>query len=395
MLKKNIKDVEISGKRILIRVDFNVPLDDQKNISDDTRLRAALPTIQYAITQGGKIILMSHLGRPKGEVKDSLRLAPIARRLEELLDRPVKMLHDCIGPEVLVAVNDMKNGDVVLLENLRFHQEETQNDPEFSRQLASLGDLFVNDAFGTCHRAHASTEGITHYLQSVAGFLVEKEINYFEKINAGPERPFVLVLGGAKVSDKIPVIENMLSKVDTIMIGGAMAYTFLKQKNIQIGSSRFEEDVADVARTILDKAKSKEVDIILPIDHVICDSVDDPTEVRTTDSKDIEPGYLGVDIGPKTIDLFKSTIKKARTIVWNGPMGIFEKDVFSNGTKQLAEIIAESSAVSIVGGGDSAAAAKKFGIEDKISHISTGGGASLEYLAGKTLPGIAALEDKE
>jgi phosphoglycerate kinase len=284
---------------------------------------------------------------------------------------------------------------VVLLENLRFHKEETQNDPVFARHLAELGDLFVNDAFGTCHRAHASTEGVTHYLESVAGLLVEKEIDYFEKINAEPERPFVLVLGGAKVSDKIPVIDNMLSKVDTIIIGGAMAYTFLKQTGVQIGASRFEEDVADTAKSILEKAKAQGVDIVLPVDHVVCDHVEDPHHIKTTDASDIPDGYLGVDIGPKTIALFAAKIHPARTIVWNGPMGIFEKDPFANGTRQMAEAIADSSAISVVGGGDSAAAAKKFGVEGRLSHISTGGGASLEYLEGKILPGIAALADKE
>ena len=395
MNKKNIKEVEIKGKKILMRVDFNVPLDGQGNITDDNRLRAVLPTIEYTIHQGAKIILMSHLGRPKGEVKETMRLTPVARRLGELLNRPVKMLGDCIGPDVLETVNNMNSGDVVLLENLRFHREETQNDPEFSKQLARLGDVFVNDAFGTCHRAHASTEGITHYLESVAGFLVEKEMDYFEKINTSPEHPFVLVLGGAKVSDKIPVIENMLSKVDTIIIGGAMAYTFLKQASAQIGSSRFEDDVAGIAKAILDKAKAKGVDIVLPIDHIVCDNVDDPIDIRTTTDENIDAGYFGVDIGPKTIDLFKKKLNEARTIVWNGPMGIFENNVFANGTKQMAEMIANSSAISVVGGGDSAAAVKKFGVEGRFSHVSTGGGASLEYLEGKTLPGIAALADKD
>ena len=395
MNKKNIQNIYINGKKTLMRVDFNVPLDQLGKITDDTRIKAALPTIEYAIQQGAKIILMSHLGRPKGEIKKGMHLIPVAMRLGELLKQPIKMLHDCIGPEVLEAVNTMNNRDIVLLENLRFHKEETQNDPEFAKQLAQLGDVFVNDAFGTCHRAHASTEGVTHYLEAVAGFLVEKEIKYFEKLNASPEHPFILVLGGAKVSDKIPVIKNMLFKVDTIIIGGAMAYTFLKQAGVRIGSSRFEKDMIDTVSAILGKAKAKNVDILLPIDHIICDNVEDPQKIKTTDAQDIDDEYFGVDIGPKTIKLFKSILSNARTIVWNGPMGIFEKDAFASGTRQVAESIADSSATSVVGGGDSAAAAKKFGVENRVSHISTGGGASLEYLEGKILPGISALADKD
>jgi 3-phosphoglycerate kinase len=394
MHKKSIRDVDIKGKKVLIRVDFNVPLSDRGEIMDDTRLKASLPTIEYALQQQAKLILMSHLGRPKGEIKEKMRLTPIAKRLSDLVNRPVKKPGDCIGPEVVEMVNNMGIGDVILLENLRFHKEETQNDPSFAKQLAQLGDLFVNDAFGTCHRAHASTEGITHYLISVAGFLVEKEIEYFEKINHSPERPFVLILGGAKVSDKIPALKNMLSKVDTIIIAGAMAYTFLKQTGLAIGSSRYEEDVADDAKAILHQAKVNNIEIVLPIDHIVCDSIDNPKTIKTTDGTDIENGFIGVDIGPKTIDLFKSKIRDARTVVWNGPMGIFEKEPFAEGTRQMAEAIADTSAISVVGGGDSAAAVKKFAVDNRFSHISTGGGASLEYLEGKILPGIAALADK-
>ncbi len=394
MQKKSIKDIDIKGKRALMRADFNVPLDDNGNITDDIRIKASIPTIEYILEQGGKLILMSHLGRPKGEVKEKLRLTPVGKRLNELLNRPVKKLDDCIGQAVEEAVNNMKEGDICLLENLRFHKEEEKNDPEFAKKLSSLGDIFVNDAFGTCHRAHASTEGITHHLESVAGFLVQKEIEYFEKINTSPEKPFILILGGAKVSDKIPVIENMLSKVNTVLIGGAMAYTFLRQTGADIGSSRYEQDMAGISKSTLEKAKSKGIEIVLPIDHIICDNIDEPKDIKTRDDTNIPEGFSGVDIGPKTIELFKNKLKDGKTIVWNGPMGIFEKNEFAKGTKLIAEAIAQSNATSVIGGGDTAAAVKKFKLEDKMSHISTGGGASLEYLEGKTLPGIAALADK-
>ena len=393
MQKKSVKDLNLKGKKVLMRADFNVPLDESGNITDDIRIRAALPTVEYILSQGGKLILMSHLGRPKGEVKENMRLTPVAKRIQELLNKPVKKLNDCIGPEVRDAVNDIKEGEILLLENLRFYKQETKNDPEFGKQLASLGDVFVNDAFGTCHRAHASTEGVTHYLESASGFLLQKEIDYFQKINTSAEKPFVLILGGAKVADKIPVIENMLNKVDTILIGGAMAYTFLKQTGVDIGSSRYEEDMADTSKSILDKAKQKNVEIMLPIDHVVCDNIDEPKNITVTSDANIKTGLIGVDIGPKTIEVFQEKIKNAKTIVWNGPMGIFEKDEFSKGTKAIAQAMAESSATSVIGGGDSAAAVKKFGLSNKMSHISTGGGASLEYLEGKTLPGVAALTD--
>ena len=394
MNKKSIRDVDIRGKKVLMRVDFNVPLDNSGKITDDTRIKAALPSINYILGQGAGLILMSHLGRPKGEVRDEMKLAPAGERLGELLQRPVVALEDCVGPKVEEAVKGLGPGDIVILENLRFHREETENDPEFARKLSLLGDIFVNDAFGTCHRAHASTEGVTHYLESVAGFLVEKEIEYFERINRSPERPFFLILGGAKVSDKIPVLENMLSRVDSIIIGGAMAYTFLKQRGVNIGSSRYEAEVAEVALSVLERAEALRKEIILPIDHVVCDNPDDPNRITTTQDANIEEGLMGVDIGPNTIGLFSKRLRPAKTIVWNGPMGIFERDEFSQGTREIAEAVAESSALSVVGGGDSAAAAKKFGMEDKFSHISTGGGASLEYLEGKILPGIAALADK-
>ena len=395
MNKKSIKDIDITGKRVLTRVDFNVPLDKQQNVTDDNRIRAALPTIKFILEKGAKLILMSHLGRPKGEVRPEYSLKPAATVLSKLLSKPVKMLDDCIGPAVKDVVSKMSDGDIVMLENLRFHKEETGNDQGFSKELASLGDVFVNDAFGTCHRAHASTEGVTHYLESVSGLLVEKEIEYFQKILTSPDKPFVFLLGGAKVADKIPVIENMMDKASTIIIGGAMAYTFLKVNNVDIGSSRFEQEMVDTAKAILAKAREKGVEIVLPIDHVVTDNIETGSNIKITDGESIEKGFIGVDIGPKTINLFIEELKTAKTIVWNGPVGIFENDRFANGTKALAYTIAESDAISVIGGGDTAAAVAKFDVADKMSHISTGGGASLEYLEGKVLPGIAALAEKK
>lgn len=395
MNKKSVKDINIDGKTVLMRVDFNVPLDKGQNITDDNRIRAALPTIEYIVDKSAKLILMSHLGRPKGEVKPEFSLEPAAARLSELLGKPVKMLKDCIGDEVKAAVSAMSDGDLIMLENLRFHKQEAKNDPEFAKELASLADIFVNDAFGTCHRAHASTEGVTKYLESVSGFLVEKEIEYFQKVLTDPDKPFIFLLGGVKVADKIPVIENMIEIADAILIGGAMAYTFMKVKGIDIGSSRLEPEMVDTVKTILSKAGSKGVDIVLPVDHVVTDNIETAANVKTTENDAIESGWMGVDIGPKTIKLFGEEISRAKTIVWNGPVGIFENDKFAAGTKALAETIADSGAASVIGGGDTAAAVAKFGVSDKMSHISTGGGASLEYLEGKTLPAIAALADKQ
>jgi len=394
MNKKSLKDIDIKGRRVLMRVDFNVPLDKGLNVTDDNRIRAALPTIEYVLKNNGRLILMSHLGRPKGEVKPEYSLKPAAEALSRLIKKPVKMLNDCIGKEVKEAVFEITEGSIVMLENLRFHKQETSNDQDFAKELASLGEVFVNDAFGTCHRAHASTEGVTHYLESVSGFLVEKEIEYFQKVLTNPEKPFLFLLGGAKVADKIPVIENMMDKASTIIIGGAMAYTFLKAKGFDIGSSRFEQEMAETVRVILEKAAEKGVEIVLPVDHVITDNIETCSNIRITEGASIEDGFMGVDIGPKTINLFMEEIKTAKTIVWNGPVGIFENDRFANGTKAMADAIAGSEAVSVIGGGDTAAAVSKFNVADKMSHISTGGGASLEYLEGKTLPGIAALTDK-
>ncbi|MFH1504650.1 MAG: phosphoglycerate kinase [Candidatus Omnitrophota bacterium] len=394
MNKKSVKDVELKGKRVLMRADFNVPLDKDLNITDDNRIRAALDTIRYVIDNRAKLILMSHLGRPKGEVKSEFSLKPIAKRLAELLGQPVKMLSDCIGEEVKKEVNSLGEGEIILLENLRFHKAETQNSPEFAKELALLGDVFVNDAFGAAHRAHASTEGVTHYLESVSGFLVQKEIEYFEKILTIAQHPFIFILGGAKVSDKIPVIENMMERADCILIGGAMAYTFMKVQGIETGSSRLEKESFGIVEKIFEKAKAKNVEIVLPIDHIIADNFEAPSNIKITEAESIEGGWMGLDIGPKTIELFCGKIATAQTIVWNGPAGVFERDEFAAGTKALAQAIADSRAVSVIGGGDTAAAVAKFSLEGKMSHISTGGGASLEYLEGKVLPGIAALMNK-
>ncbi|MFA7677082.1 MAG: phosphoglycerate kinase [Candidatus Omnitrophota bacterium] len=394
MNKKSVSDIDLKGKRVLMRVDFNVPLDKELRITDDGRIKAALETIRYIIASGGKLILMSHLGRPKGEVKKEFSLKPVAKRLSELLGKPVTMLDGCIGQKIKGEVSKMAAGDVMLLENLRFYKQEEKNDPAFAKELASLGDVFINDAFGTAHRAHASTEGVTHYLESAAGFLVQKEIEYFEKVLTGAKKPFIFILGGAKVSDKIPVIENMMDRADSLIIAGAMAYTFMKVKGIDVGSSRLEEDSFSIVDKILNKAAEKKVEILLPVDHVVTDNIETANNVKITDSEAINPGWIGVDIGPKTIKLFSDKIKGAATIVWNGPMGIFENEKFAEGTKAIALAVADSGAVSVIGGGDTAAAVVKFSLGDKMSHISTGGGASLEYLEGKVLPGIAALADK-
>ncbi len=394
MNKKTVKDIDVKSKRVIVRVDFNVPLDEGRNITDDSRIKGALPTIQYLIDNDVKIILMSHLGRPKGKVKDELSLAPVAKRLGELLKKDVKKLDDCVGETIAKAISAMQPKDVILLENLRFHPEEEANDPAFAKQLASFADIFVNDAFGTCHRAHASTEGITKYLPSVAGFLVSKEIEYFEKVTKNPDKPYVAILGGAKVSDKIDVISNLMNKVDAILIGGAMAYTFLKSEGIGIGNSKLETDKVDLAKEILEKAKSKNVKILLPSDHIVAEEIDAAAKTETTKDRVIPEGKIGLDIGPKTIKEFEEVLKNAKTVVWNGPVGFFEVKPFSKGTEELARFLANASLTTIIGGGDTAAAINELGLGKEMSHISTGGGASLEYLEGKTLPGIAALNDK-
>jgi len=392
--KLSVENLELKGKRTLIRVDFNVPLDSGK-IIDDTRIKGALPTIENVMERGGKVILMSHLGRPKGKVVQELSLKPVAERLGELLGKSVVMAPDCVGHEVKAIVDKMTDGDVVLLENLRFHAEEEKNDPDFARKLAKLADVYVNDAFGAAHRAHASTAGVTEYVsQSAAGFLMQKEIEYIGKVIENPERPFVAILGGAKVSSKIGVIEKLMEKADGIVIAGAMAYTFLKAKGRRIGDSLVEDDKLDLAKYLLKKALDSDVPLYLPIDHVISDDFAADANVRIVKRSAIPDGWEGMDIGPATIEKYKGVLEDAKTIVWNGPVGVFEFDAFAKGSFAMAKLLAESDATTIVGGGDCVAAVQKSGYADKITHISTGGGASLELMEGKELPGIAALSDK-
>lgn len=398
MNKKTIEDIEVKGKRVLVRVDFNVPQDETGRITDDRRIRAALPTIQYLINHGAKTILVSHLGRPKGKPEDreKFTLKPVAERLGELLGKPVPLAPDCIGPEVQKMVQALGEGDVLLLENVRFHPQEEKNDPEFAKQLADLAEVYVNDAFGTAHRAHASTEGVTKYLPGVAGYLMQKEIEYLGGALATPKRPFIAVLGGAKVKDKIPVIENLVGKVDRLIIGGGMAYTFLKAQGKEIGQSLLDAESIDFCREMLAKAGDK---ILLPVDVVVADGNPfekgaDAVQTRVVSVDAIPADWQGVDIGPETQKRFAEAVKGAGTVVWNGPMGIFEFDRFAVGTRAMAQALADSGAVTIVGGGDSAAAVEQLGFAEKMTHISTGGGASLEFLEGRVLPGVAALQDK-
>jgi phosphoglycerate kinase len=398
MTKLAIQDLDLESKRVFVRVDFNVPIKDSK-VSDDLRIRAALPTIRYGIDKGAILVLASHLGRPKGKPKSEFSLAPAAEHLSGLLGKRVKFVSDCIGPQVEGAIKAAQRGDVILLENLRFHPEEEANDPEFARKLATMTPIYVNDAFGSAHRAHASTEGITHFVQkAAAGFLMEKELRYLGDALESPDRPFVAILGGVKISDKIEVIENLLRKVDRLLIGGAMMFTFLKSQGKSIGKSLCEEDKLDLARELLSRAgkstSEKQSCIVLPIDTVVSPGIDDEASAHIVSSDQIPEGEMGLDIGPKTSATYSEIIRPAKTIVWNGPMGVFEKDAFASGTVNLARAIAESQAVSIIGGGDSAAAVAKAGMADRITHISTGGGASLEFLAGRILPGVAALNDK-
>lgn len=394
MPKQTIRDIDIKGKRVLMRVDFNVPTDEAGQITDDSRIAKSLPTIEYAIKQGAKIILTSHFGRPKDAPDPKYSLKQAAKRLGELLKKPVRFADDCIGPDVEKAVTALKGGEVILLENVRFHKEETKNDPAFAKALAKLGDIFVSDAFGSVHRAHASVSGVAQYLPSVAGLLLEKEIKYFEGILSNPAKPFIAILGGAKVHDKIQVIENLLVRVDTLLIGGGMSYTFQKVLGRSIGNSLFDQTGEQTARDVLRKAKEKNIKVLLPVDYRVADKFDANARSKIS-SADIEPGWSGLDIGPKTIALFQGELKKAKTILWNGPVGVFEFPAFAEGTRKLAETLVQlKSATTVIGGGDTAAAIKDFGLEDKMSHVSTGGGASLEYLEGKTLPGIAVLQDK-
>jgi len=391
MNKITIQDLDLNGARVFVRVDFNVPIKDSK-VADDLRIREALPTIKFGIEKGAILVLASHLGRPKGKPKPEFSLAPVAGKLSELLGKKVLFVPDCIGPEVEKAMNAAAPGDVFLLENLRFHPEEEANDPEFSKKLAAFTPLYINDAFGSAHRAHASTEGITHYVQkAAAGFLMEKELRYLGTALEAPQRPFVAILGGAKISDKIEVIENLLGKVDRLLIGGAMAFTFLKSQGKSIGKSLCEEDKLDLARDLLLRAKDR---IVLPVDAIASTSPEDEASAHAVSAGQIPDGEMGLDIGPKTTVQYADIIRSAKTIVWNGPMGVFEKDAFASGTVNIAKAVADSGATSVIGGGDSAAAVAKAGVAGRITHISTGGGASLEFLAGQTLPGVAALNEK-
>ncbi|GEA14761.1 MAG: phosphoglycerate kinase [Moorella sp. (in: firmicutes)] len=393
MAKLTLKDLDLHNKRVLVRVDFNVPLEAGR-VTDNTRIRAALPTIQYLIDHGARVILMSHLGRPKGKVKEELRLDPVARELEGLLGRPVHKVNDCIGPEVEAAVAALKPGEVLLLENLRFYPEEEKNDPEFARKLASLADLYVNDAFGAAHRAHASTEGVAHYLPAAAGFLLQKEIETLGKALADPERPFVAIIGGAKVSDKISVIRNLLTKVDTLIIGGGMANTFLRAKGYAMGRSLVEEDQVPLAQELMATAEQQGVKMLLPRDLVVAQEFKADAPHQVVAASAVPDGWMALDIGPETAQDFANALTGARTVVWNGPMGVFEMEPFAHGTEAVARAVAAVDGMTIVGGGDSVAAVEKVGVAAKIGHISTGGGASLEFLEGKALPGVVALTEK-
>jgi phosphoglycerate kinase len=397
MNKLSIADLNFTGKRTLVRVDFNVPLDDGRNITDDRRIVAALPTIKKIINDGGRLVLCSHLGRPKGKVVPEMSLKPVAIKLSGLIGKNVRFAPDCVGDNINSMVEALKEGEVLLLENLRFHKEETDNDPGFAKQLASIADIYVNDAFGTAHRAHASTEGVTKFIDTcAAGYLMEKEIRYLGEALSNPQKPFVAVLGGAKISGKIDVIENLMDKVDCIIIGGGMVFTFVRAMGHEIGGSLLEKDKVGMAADILKKARSKKIRFLLPVDCVVASDITEEAETSVVDIKAIPSDKKGLDIGPKSIDLFADELKKAKTVVWNGPMGVFEVEQFSKGTYEIARIMAEitsKGAVTIVGGGDSASAVRKCGLDDRLTHISTGGGASLEFLEGKTLPGVAALTD--
>ncbi len=392
--KKTIEDIDVNGKRVLVRCDFNVPQDEEGNITDDRRIIAALPTIKYLMEHNAKVILCSHLGRPKGEFNMKYSLKPIAKRLSELLGKKVHMADDVIGDSAKSLVASLREGDVMLLENVRFHKEEEANDMAFSKALAELADVYVNDAFGTAHRAHASTEGVAKYLPAVCGYLIQKEINVMGKALNNPVRPFVAILGGKKVSDKINVITNLIDKVDELLIGGGMAYTFFKAKGYEIGKSICEDDKVELAKELMEKAAHKGVKLLLPIDNVVATEFSNDAESKVVASNEIPADWEGVDIGPETVKLYGDALKNAKTVIWNGPMGVFEFDKFAVGTNEIAKILGGLDAITIIGGGDSAAAIEKGGFADKMTHISTGGGASLEFLEGKELPGIACLLDK-
>ena len=394
-MKKTIKDVNFEGKRALVRCDFNVPMEDGK-ITDDGRIRAALPTIKYLVEAKAKVILMSHLGRPKGEPKAQFSLSKVADRLAELVGQPVKFAQSdvVVDDSIRKIASELQNGEIMLLENVRFRKEETDNDLHFAKELSELGDIFVQEAFGTAHRAHASTAGVAEYLSAVSGFLIEKEVKFLGDAVVDPKRPFVAIMGGAKVADKIKVIENLLEKVDTLIIGGGMSYTFFKAKGYEIGSSILDENGIELAKEIMDKANKLNKALLLPMDIVVADKFENEANTKTVAAESIPSDMMGLDIGPKSIELFNKKIAEAKTVVWNGPVGVFEMENFAKGTRAVADALAKSDCISIIGGGDSAAAIKKFGLEGNMTHISTGGGASLEFLEGKELPGIAVIEDK-
>lgn len=394
--KKTVENLSIEGKKVLVRCDFNVPMDKEGNITDDIRIRAAMPTVEYILNQGGAVILMSHLGRPNGEANPKYSLEPVANRIAELIGKEVKFADDdlVVGDITKKLAAELKQGEVLLLQNMRYRKEEEKNDESFSKELASLGDIYVNDAFGTAHRAHSSTAGIAAFLPSAMGYLIEKEVSFIGKALETPERPFVAILGGAKVSDKIGVIENLIDKVDALIIGGGMAYTFFKAKGYEVGQSLLEADKVSLAADLMEKAKEKNVELLLPIDTVVAKEFAPDTEHWTVNSNSIPDETMGMDIGEKTRELFTEKIKEAKTVIWNGPMGVFEMPAFAKGTKEVAKALANSDATTIIGGGDSAAAVEQLGFADKMTHISTGGGASLEFLEGKILPGIDVLENK-
>ena len=394
MNKKTVRDIDVKGKKVLVRCDFNVPQDENGNITDNRRIVSSLPTIKYLLEQGAKVILCSHLGRPKGEVKKEFSLAPVAKELSKQLGIEVKLAGDVIGESAKELTDNIKEGKVVLLENVRFHREETDNDPEFAKKLASFADVYVNDAFGTAHRAHASTAGVANYLPAVSGFLIEKELNFMGEALDNPKRPFMAILGGRKVSDKIGVIDSLLEKVDTLIIGGGMAYTFFKAMGYNVGNSVCELDKLDLAKELMEKAKAKGVKLMLPVDTKVGKEFDKDTESKVVKYTEIPDGWEGFDIGPETIKIYEEELQKAKTVVWNGPVGLFEFDQFAIGTNAIAKCLSELDAITIIGGGDSAAAIEKAGLSEKFSHISTGGGASLEFLEGKKLPGIECLQDK-
>lgn len=394
MNKKTIKDIDLTGKKVFVRCDFNVPMDENQTITDNTRIVAALPTIRYLLDQGCKIILASHLGRPKGEVKPEFSLLPVAKELAKLLGKEVIMAKDVIGEDAMTKAANLKSGEILLLENVRFHREETDNDPEFAKKLASMAEVFVNDAFGTAHRAHASTTGIADYLPAVSGFLIEKELKFLGGALENPERPFVAILGGAKVSDKIGVIDSLLERVDTLMIGGGMAYTFFKAQGYEVGNSICELDKLELAKDLMEKAKQKGVKFLLPVDNRVAQTISEEAESKIVKSSQIPENWEGLDIGPETIDIYTKELQEAKTVVWNGPVGFSEISQFATGTNSIAKALAKIDAVTIIGGGDSAAAVERSGLADQMTHISTGGGASLEFLEGKKLPGIECLLGK-